>query len=152
MSEAAYGKRNYLKITLRKLFYFIFRIYKSFFSFFFLKKQNDIKRISTFPIISDYSQLYDILNRLSWSIPYKQGIKIFVEVDSSINVDNLNYDSKIEGQRLYIKKSNKHIILTHKKIINSDLFLCLNYKSIQLFHPFYIAKSEIFDKSFYLLK
>ena len=151
MSEAAYGKRNYLKITLRKLFYFIFRIYKSFFSFFFLKQQNDIKRISTFPIISDYSQLYDILNRLSWSIPYKKGIKIFVQVDRSINVDNLNYDPKIKGQRLYIKKSNKHIILTHKKIINSDLFLCINYKSIQLFNPFYVAKSDIFDKRFYLL-
>lgn len=158
VSTIAYGKREYLKIRLRKIKHFLFKTAKKVIKRFSPHNDNKINTLLVYPMITDREKYLDLINRIAWAFPQKTDLKICFPVDSNQcgalpEIKNLKPP---EYKHNYLNKDLSHIVSLDKidrtqvNQLQPDVIL-LHDTSIKAVKNILsrIHKVEIIDKNYY---
>jgi len=134
--------KNDLKISKRRSqIHFLYRSFRKFFIILKRYRSKPIKSILYYPVIEKKTDLIDIINRLSYSFPYKKDIVIYLPINKNLRNVNIGLNFK------HIKYICSNEIL---KYLNSDAIFVHNAPRILDFPILSkLYKTQIVDKNYY---
>ena len=154
MKNIAYTRRNNFIILIRKLIHGIFKLWRKLNKFLFGSSGEEV--ISKIIVVSGSKNLNDlgnILNRIFWAFPYKDGLKIIVRYIENIEKENFIKIKVPDSQENFIT-SSMHIeikkMVTFKEYYEADLILITKfYKHLFWLAPWFVYKLDIADPYYY---
>ncbi len=149
MNQAAYGDRDIKAIQKREKIHFLYRAFRKILRLLTGYEKKQIKTIITYPAIVKEIDLIETANKLAWAFPKKTDLVINILVSDEL----LHYDllrvNNILGQRIYLQENISHIHLVATFTQDIDSIFYIQAKEILKSNPFYIYKTEIFDKNYF---
>ncbi|HIP33840.1 MAG TPA: hypothetical protein EYG89_03740 [Bacteroidia bacterium] len=149
MSNVAYQERDLKAIKRREKINFFYKAFRKLCRLMVGYKDKQIKSIATYPAIKTEEALIEIVNKLAWAIPKKDGLKVYITVaDKLVNFD-FSGVKVVEHQRNYLTSDISHIVLTKDFTPNVDLILYTEAKLILKSNPLNLYKTDILDKNYF---
>lgn len=142
--DIAYGKRDLNSISERKAYVEKFDKHSTE-----LRQQKKVHFSSmqhlsfiTYPVAEDLIVLSDIVNRLSFALPQKEGLKIYIPVGSSLKNISLAELITPDYQKRYIGQNNSFIFID-----DSDIESHLDQSVILVFDANVLEKQVIYSRA-----
>lgn len=104
-----------------------------------------------YPAIGKSSKLSDIANRISWGIPFRPDLHIYIPVSSNLINTKIQELTPPSSQADYLKREGhiKLISTEEQKSIQADTILIHQFKLFDLFLIKNLLKIEIIDKNYF---
>lgn len=147
MSNIAYKNRDIKIIQKREKINFLYNAFRKIVKVVIGFEKKQVKSISTYPKIKDKEELVEIVNKLAWAFPKKDGLSISILVDNSLVSFDFSSVQNIPHQTNYL-----HENITHINLVTSldafELVLFIDAKAV-FQKPWWIHKSEMLDKWYF---
>ena len=147
MSNIAYNERDIKAIEKREKINFLYKAFRKILKIVTRFEKKQVKSIATYPKIKDKNELIEIVNKLSWAFPKKDGLSINILVDDSLVGFDFSLVQDVPHQRNYL-----HVDISHINFVTSlddfDLVLFTDAKAV-LAKPWWIHKSDMLDKWYF---
>lgn len=147
MSNIAYNERDIKAIEKREKINFFYKALRKVLRVLTGFEKKQVKSIATYPKIKNEKELIEIVNKLAWAFPNKDGLSIDVFVDDDLVGFDFSSVQEIPHQRNYLHTDTSHINLV-TSINTFDLVLFIDAKAV-LQKPWWIHKSGMLDKWYF---